>query len=196
VALDEDPRQLAGPADSVTFCLSKGLACPVGSVLVGSRDFIWKARRARKLLGGGMRQVGILAAAGLVALRDGDAGMIDRLADDHANARYLAEALADLPGIRSPGETAQPEGDRLDPGRVRTNFVLFRVERDRAAFLAALRARGIWMIEYPHGQVRAVTHYGVTAADIETTIDATRAALEETATPLTARTSTTVGATA
>ena len=64
VALDEDPRELAGPADSLTFCLSKGLACPVGSVLVGSKDFIWRARRARKLLGGGMRQVGILVAAG------------------------------------------------------------------------------------------------------------------------------------
>jgi threonine aldolase len=90
VSLDEDARELAGPADSVTFCLSKGLACPVGSLLVGSKEFIWRARRARKVLGGGMRQVGILAAAGLVALRDGDAGMIDRLADDHANARFLA----------------------------------------------------------------------------------------------------------
>ena len=74
---------------------------------------------------------------------------------------------------------ARPPGP-LDPGRVRTNFVLFKVERDRAAFLAALRARGVVMVEYPHGQVRAVTHYGVTAADIETTIAATRAALAET----------------
>jgi threonine aldolase len=181
VALDEDPRELAGPADSVTFCLSKGLACPVGSVLVGSRDFIWKARRARKLLGGGMRQVGILAAAGLIALRDGDAGMIDRLAEDHANARFLAEALADVPGVVAPGDTAQPEGDRLDPGRVRTNFVLFRVERNREDFLAALERRGVLMLSFmPHnGQIRAVTHYGIERSDVEATIDAVREALDE-----------------
>jgi threonine aldolase len=181
VALDEDPRQLADPADSVTFCLSKGLACPVGSVLVGSKDFIWKARRARKLLGGGMRQVGILAAAGLVALQDGDKGMIDRLADDHANARYLAESLAEIPGIRSPGETAQPEGDLLDPGRVRTNFVLFRVERNREAFLQALERRGVLMLSFmPHnGQIRAVAHYGIERADIDATVRAVREALDE-----------------
>ncbi|MEA2674114.1 MAG: hypothetical protein QOI92_1306 [Chloroflexota bacterium] len=181
VALDEDPRELAGAADSLTFCLSKGLACPVGSVLVGSTDFIWKARRARKLLGGGMRQVGILAAAGLVALRDGDAGMIDRLAEDHANARFLAEAFADTPGIASPGEAAQPIGERLDPARVRTNFVLFRVERDREAFLAALERRGVLMLSFmPHnGQIRAATHYGVERSDIEFTIRAVREALDE-----------------
>jgi threonine aldolase len=181
VALDEDPRELAGPADSLTFCLSKGLACPVGSVLVGSKDFIWRARRARKVLGGGMRQVGVLAAAGLVALRDGDAGMIDRLAEDHANARSLAEAFADLPGILSPGGAAQPEGDRLDPGRVRTNFVLFRVERDREAFLEALERRGVLMLSFmPHnGQIRAATHYGIERSDIEATIRAVREALDE-----------------
>ena len=181
VALDEDARELAASADSVTFCLSKGLACPVGSVLVGSKEFIWRARRARKLLGGGMRQVGILAAAGLVALRDGDAGMIDRLADDHANARFLAEAFADMPGIASPGEAAQPTGDRLDPGRVRTNFVLFRVARDREAFLAALERRGVLMLSFmPHnGQIRAATHYGIERSDIEATIRAVREALDE-----------------
>ena len=91
-------------------------------VVVGRRDFIWRARRARKLLGGGMRQVGVLAAPGLIALRDGPAGMIERLAEDHANARRLAEGLAQLPGI-----------DGLDPARVRTNFVLFRVTPERAA---------------------------------------------------------------
>jgi threonine aldolase len=171
---------LSGPADSVTFCLSKGLGCPVGSVVVGSRDFIWRARRGRKLVGGGMRQVGILAAAGLVALSDGPDGMIDRLAEDHANARRLAEALSDLEGIESAGGTAQPTPGPLDPARVRTNFVLFKVARDRAAFLAALRARNVLMVEYPHGQVRAVTHYGVTADDIESAIAATRAALAET----------------
>ena len=83
VALGVPARALAAPADSVTFCLSKGLACPVGSVVVGSRDFIRRARRARKLLGGGLRQVGVLAAPGLIALRDGPSGMIERLEEDH-----------------------------------------------------------------------------------------------------------------
>jgi threonine aldolase len=174
-------RDLADPADTVTFCLSKGLGCPVGSVLVGRHDVIARARRARKLVGGGMRQVGVLAAAGLVALADGPAGMIDRLADDHANARRLAEALADMDGIESPGGTAQPAPGRLDPGRVATNFVLFKVDRDRAAFLAALRARNVLMVEYAHGQVRAVTHHDVSAEDIDATIRATRDALAETA---------------
>jgi threonine aldolase len=181
VALDADARELAGPADSVTFCLSKGLACPVGSVVVGSRDFIWKARRARKLLGGGMRQVGVLAAPGLIALRDGAAGMIDRLADDHANARRLAEALSEMDGIVSAGDVAQPAPGPLDPGRVITNFVVFKVERDRAAFIDALARRGVLVVAYPHGQVRAVTHYGVEPADIETAIGAIRAALAEAA---------------
>ena len=180
VALGAHPTDLADPADTVTFCLSKGLACPVGSLVVGTEDVIWRARRARKLLGGGMRQVGILAAAGLVALSDGPDGTIERLAEDHANARRLAEALSEMDGIVAAGGTAQPGAGPLDPGRVRTNFVVFKVERDRAAFLDALRAHGVAMVEYPHGQVRAVTHYGVTAADIETTISATRAALIET----------------
>jgi threonine aldolase len=180
VALGVGPLDLAGPADSVTFCLSKGLACPVGSVVVGSRDFIWRARRGRKLVGGGMRQVGVLAAAGLLALRDGPAGMIERLAEDHANARRLADGLSGLQGIVSAGGLAQPEPGPLDPSRVRTDFVVFKVERDRAAFLEALRARGVLMVEYPHGQVRAVTHYGVTAEDIETTLVATAAVLRET----------------
>jgi threonine aldolase len=181
VALGVSPLELAGPADTVCFCLSKGLACPIGSVLVGTSEVIWKARRARKLLGGGMRQAGVLAAPGLLALRDGPAGMIERLADDHANARRLAEALSAMEGIASPGDVAQPEPGPLDPGRVTTNFVVFKVERDRGAFLAALEARGVLLTPYPHGQVRAVTHYGIDAADIETTIDAIHAALAETA---------------
>jgi threonine aldolase len=171
---------LAAPADSVTFCLSKGLGCPVGSVLVGSRDFIGRARRARKLVGGGMRQAGVLAAPGLVALADGPTGMIDRLADDHANARRLAEAIADMDGVRSPGGVAQPIEGRFDPERVVTNFVLFKVDRDRGEFLAALGARNVLMVEYPHGQVRAVTHHDVSAADIDVAIKATREALAET----------------
>jgi len=181
VALGVKPSELAGPADSVTFCLSKGLGCPVGSVLVGTKDVIWRARRGRKLVGGGMRQVGILAAAGLVALRDGDAGMIDRLAEDHANARRLAEALSGIPGILSPGDIAQPDDGPLDPSRVRTNFVVFKVAGDRAAFLEAVKARGVLIEWYPHGQVRAVTHVGVGAGDIERAIRAVGEAIRETA---------------
>jgi threonine aldolase len=169
VALGTPARKLLAPADSATFCLSKGLSCPVGSVVVGTADFIWKARRARKLLGGGMRQAGVLAAAGLVALRDGSDGMIDRLAEDHVNARRLADGLANLPGVVA-----------LEPARVRTNFVFFELSRPelRMKFLDELRDEGVQMIDYPGGdRIRAVTHYGISAADVDTAIAATRKAL-------------------
>ena len=188
VALCVAPRELAEPADSIAFCLSKGLACPIGSMVVGSRDFIHRAWRGRKLVGGGMRQVGVLAAAGLVALGDpaagplgGPNGMIERLAEDHANARRLAEGLAALDGIESPGGIAQPQPGQLDPRRATTNFVVFRVRRDRAAFLDALESRGVLLVAYDHGTIRAVTHYGVTAGDVDRVIAAAAAALHETA---------------
>ena len=189
VALAIRPADLAAPADSVTFCLSKGLSCPAGSVVVGSASFIGRARRGRKLLGGGMRQAGVLAAAGLVALRDGEAGMIARLADDHANARRLAELLAAVPGVRSPGDIAQPGADDepLDPARVRTNFVLFRVAADRAAFLAAAEARGVRFDSYPHGQVRAATNSGIAAADVERIAAVVEAALADVGAPAPSR---------
>ena len=180
VALNVSARDLVKDAESATFCLSKGLAAPIGSVVVGKKDFIWRARRARKLLGGGMRQVGILAAAGLVALSDGPEGTVKRLAEDHVNARVLAEALTDMKGIISPGYNAQPEGDRLDPSRVVTNFVIFKVEgglKRREKFLDELEKRGVLMIAYTHGQIRAVTHYGVDEADIQKVIKATSEAL-------------------
>ena len=184
VGLGVSARELVADADSATFCLSKGLAAPIGSVVVGSKEFIWKARRARKLLGGGMRQVGVLAAAGLVALSDGPEGTVKRLAEDHVNARRLATEIAALPDVLSPGHIAQPEGERLDPSRVTTNFVLFKVaggiER-RTRFLDALEKRGVLMIAYTHGQVRAVTHYGIGDEEITKTIAATAAALTETA---------------
>jgi threonine aldolase len=180
IALGVSGRELAAPADSVMFCLSKGLACPIGSMVVGSRDFVARARRGRKLVGGGMRQVGVLAAAGLVALSDGPDGTISRLAEDHANARRLAEGLAQMDGLESAGGLAQPATGPLDPGRVTTNFVIFRVRRDRAAFLDALEARGILMVEYTHGTIRAVTHYGIDAAGIDRVIAASAAALLET----------------
>ncbi len=181
VALGVEPAELASLADTVTFCLSKGLSAPIGSVLVGDRAFIARARRARKLLGGGMRQVGVLAAAGLVALSDGPDGTIARLAEDHANARRLAEGLAGLPGVRSPGGIAQPgEDGPLDPDRAVTNFVLFRVDRDRAALLAAMERRGVLMVPYAHGQIRAVTHLGVTADDVDRVVATAAEALRET----------------
>ncbi len=183
VALGVPGRDLLPARASATFCLSKSLACPVGSLVVGETAFIARARRARKMVGGGMRQAGVIAAAGLVALRDGSTGMIDRLADDHANARRLADALASMPGVT-----------RLDPTRVRTNFVLFglgaqawpddtsarsSVLRQRAEFLAGLVGRGVRMIEYPKGMIRAIPHYGIGTADIERAIAATRATLAD-----------------
>jgi threonine aldolase len=180
VALGTTARTLAAPADSVTFCLSKGLSAPIGSVVVGARDFVARARRARKLVGGGMRQVGVLAAAGLVALDDGPDGMIPRLAEDHANARRLAQGLAAMDAIRSPGGIAQPGGDdALDPSRAVTNFVLFRVDRDRAAFLAALEARGLLMVPYANGAVRAVTHHGIGATEIDRALGIVAAVLRD-----------------
>ena len=121
-----------------------------------------------------MRQVGVLAAAGLVALRDGPAGMIERLADDHANARRLAEGLVAMPGISG-----------LDVARVRTNFVLFRLAvpagreaaSTHAAFLAELARRGVLMVPYARGHLRAVTHHGIEAADIERALGHVSAAL-------------------
>jgi threonine aldolase len=168
VALGTPVSQLLATADTATFCLSKGLACPVGSIVVGDRDFVWRARRARKLVGGGMRQVGVLAAPGLIALRDGPSGMIERLAEDHANARRLAEGLAQMEGVTD-----------LDPQRVRTNFVLFRLTRPdrRMPFLEALAGEGVLMIDYAHGFVRAVTHYGIKAADIDRALEVAGRAL-------------------
>jgi threonine aldolase len=170
VALGTPVSRLLASADTATFCLSKGLACPVGSVVVGSRDAVRRARRARKILGGGMRQVGVLAAPGLVALRDGPGGMIDRLAEDHANARYLADGIASLRGVVD-----------LDPRRVRTNFVLFRLSQpDRnGAFLEALRRQGVLMIDYTQGRIRAVPHHGIGRRDVERAIESVRRALVE-----------------
>lgn len=154
VALGVAARQLVADADSVSFCLSKGLAAPVGSVVCGSREFIQTARRARKVLGGGMRQAGVLAAAGIVALNE----MIDRLTEDHANARRLAEGLAGISGLE------------LDPGRYATNIVYFDVIQQgliAAELVARLQREGVRMLAAGPRTLRAVTHYEVTAPDIE-----------------------------
>lgn len=154
VALDVAAAELAAAADSVSVCLSKGLAAPVGSVVCGTRSFIDRARRARKVLGGGMRQAGILAAAGIVALTE----MTDRLAEDHANARRLAEGLAELKGIS------------IDPDAVRTNIVFFETNDDDVAaeqLAADLAAEGVRVLPTGKKRLRAVTHYHITTEDID-----------------------------
>lgn len=163
VALGRDPRELARGADSVTFCLSKGLAAPVGSVVCGSAEFIGRARRWRKMLGGGMRQAGVIAAAGVVALER----MVDRLAEDHANARALAAGLARVPGLA------------LDLATVQTNIVIFRVEGARGAAGAAELVRGcaehkVKVHAIGPTAIRCVTHKDVDAGDIERALDAVR----------------------
>lgn len=154
VALKTDPKDLAAAADSVSFCLSKGLGAPVGSMVCGTRSFINEARRARKLLGGGMRQAGILAAAGIIALTE----MVDRLADDHANAHRLAMGLAQLPGIS------------IDPDQIRTNILFFEVTRKDLTpeqFVQRIGTEGVRMLPVGARRVRAVTHYHITAEDVD-----------------------------
>jgi len=143
--------------DSVSLCLSKGLGAPVGTVLVGKRDFIDEARRLRKSLGGGMRQAGVLAAAGLYAVEH----HVRRLAEDHANANKLARALASIPGLG------------IDPDRVQTNMVFGAVAADRIAALAAhLRSHDVVIL--PNPALRLVTHLDVSSADVEKAIAAFR----------------------
>ena len=164
VALGVDVQALVAGCDSVSFCLSKGLGAPVGSVVVGSAAFVHEARRARKVVGGGMRQAGVIAAAGIVALTE----MVDRLTEDHANARRLAEGIAGLPGIV------------LDPATVQTNIVIFELERSDLSpqqLAARLAEQGVWLFTIGGRRLRAVTNYHVTAEDIERTIAACAAVL-------------------
>ena len=155
VALGVPAAELASVADSVSFCLSKGLSCPVGSVVCGSREFVARARRMRKMAGGGMRQAGVLAAAGLVALDT----MVDRLAEDHANAKRLAAGLACLPGIV------------IDPSHVETNIVYAELEDGRGPETAeALKARGV-LANGRFNWVRFVTRNGITAEDVDEALD-------------------------
>ena len=161
VALGVEPAVLTRDVDSVTFCVSKGLSAPVGSVLCGSAAFIAEARRARKIVGGGMRQAGVIAAAGIVALEE----MVERLAEDHANARRLAEGLAEMPGIV------------IDPERVETNIVIFELHREDLTpeeLAARLREQGVLLLPIGGRRLRAVTHYGIERRDIETALAAFR----------------------
>jgi threonine aldolase len=170
-ATGERAAALARGCDTVMFCLSKGLAAPVGSMLVGEADLIAEARRVRKMFGGGMRQVGVLAAAGLVALRD----MVPRLAEDHERARQLALGLCALPAVE------------LDPARVQTNILVFRVRPDRVPgpaevpaserFVRALRAHGVLCGTFSDTEVRMVTHYEIGDAEVAAALGAAQAAL-------------------
>jgi threonine aldolase len=150
-ALGVEARELAAQVDSVAFCLSKGLSAPVGSLLGGTADFVLEARRCRKVLGGGLRQAGILAAAGLVALDE----MVDRLPEDHANARLLAGLLAETPGVE------------VDPSAVKINMVFWRAPGlNPAALMSYMEARGIKLSPPEGGVWRLVTHCGISRSDI------------------------------
>ena len=174
VALGTSAAALAAGFSSTMFCLSKGLGAPVGSLLCGTRDLVREGRRVRKMFGGGMRQAGVLAAAGLVALRRGPA----HLAEDHAHARLLAAAAAELPGVE------------IDPAEVRTNIVVFRVtprlfggtappDGLAAAVLARLRAAGVLVTQVSHDQVRMVTHRDAGRRNIEQAIRRLRRVFED-----------------
>ncbi len=153
IALNVPASQLAKNADSICFCLSKGLSAPVGSLLCGPREFVDRARKWRKMAGGGMRQVGIIAAAGIVALET----MIDRLAEDHGTARRLSQGLACIPGID------------IKPEKVQTNIVMFQAPAlvSTPEFVQRLDKRGVKLIHRSERWVRAVTHRMVSPTDID-----------------------------
>ena len=155
-----DVKDLVRDVDSVQFCLSKGLACPVGSLICGSAEFIHRARRNRKVLGGGMRQAGVLAAAGIVALET----MVDRMAEDHQNAHRLAQGMAVVPGLD------------IDLDRVQSNLIIFGLTEDvdmtPQEFVEGLAGYGVKLNSIGGRRFRAVTHYGITAEDIENSITA------------------------
>jgi len=165
-ALGVDATEIAGTVDSVMFCLSKGLCAPVGSMLAGPRDFVEKARRKRKIMGGGMRQAGVIAAPGILALTS----MVDRLADDHRHARILAEGVAGLAGVV------------LDPPEVDTNIVIFRMPgvAEAESFSAALEREGVLISDFGGGRLRLVTHDGIAEADCRAAVDVMRRVWAET----------------
>jgi threonine aldolase len=163
VAVGIPARQWAQHFDTVSVCFSKGLGAPVGSALAGTKEHIAKARRHRKLFGGGMRQAGIIAAGALFALENN----IERLAEDHTNARLLAETIRRTDGLS------------LEPDTIDTNIVIFRVNPvigTAAAFADRLRERGVLVLPFGPQQIRAVTHLDVSRADVEQAADPIRAA--------------------
>ena len=161
VALDVPAADLVADADSVSFCLSKGLAAPVGSLICGNADFIREARRNRKVVGGGMRQAGVLAAAGVIALTE----MVDRLADDHANAQRLVRGLADVAGLA------------VRPGAVTTNIVYMDIVKEgmtAQTLSEALEREGVRILPTGPFQLRAVAQYHVAADDIDRALEKIR----------------------
>ena len=166
VALGIDAREIAAQADSVQFCFSKGLSAPVGSAICGTADFIKEARRNRKIVGGGMRQAGVIAAAAIVALEQ----MIDRLADDHENARVLAKGLAEIEGLE------------LDLQTVQTNIIIFGLSDPSVGvsnLVKGLAAEGVKLNAIDSARFRAVTHYGIEREDIDATLVAARKVMKE-----------------
>jgi threonine aldolase len=166
LALETTPKEIASHADTVSFCLSKGLGCPVGSLLCGSREFIAGAHRTRKVLGGGMRQAGIIAAAGIVALTT----MVDRLAEDHQNARALAQGLALVAGLN------------VRTVANRTNMVVLDVDGDAQAsrrFGNAMKERGVLISPREATSFRAVTHHGISRGDVDRAVAAAAQAAGE-----------------
>ena len=167
VALGVDVTAITQHVDTVQFCLSKGLSAPIGSILAGSAPFIARARRIRKMLGGGMRQAGIIAAAGMVALNE----MVGRLAEDHAHAQILAAGLASIPGIA------------IDPADVHTDIVVFQLTDGRSAsdFVSAMKHHGVLVGGFGPTSIRAVTHYGIDGNQIEHTLEAVRTVMSQSA---------------
>ena len=164
-ALGVEASDLVSEADSVAFCLSKGLAAPVGSVVCGDRAFVAEARRARKVVGGGMRQAGVIAAAGIVALTD----MVDRLEEDHANARRLARGLLQVDGLS------------VNPKMVRTNIVYVDITREglsSTALSEQLATEGVLLLPTGPQQLRAVTHYHLAGDDVDHAVDVIRGIME------------------
>ena len=156
VYLGVDVRELTRHVTTLSFCLSKGLSAPIGAVLCGSEEFIARARKNRKMVGGGMRQAGIIAAAGIVALET----MVERLADDHVNARLLAHGLSTIPGLV------------IDPATVQTNIVMFAVEGvSPTEFQRQLEERGVKMSSRGGNRFRMVTHYGIERQDVEQALE-------------------------
>lgn len=161
-AMKRDVAELARPFDSVMFCLSKGLCAPVGSLIAGSRDFIDRAIAARKMFGGGMRQAGVLAAAGIVALEK----MTARLEEDHANAQLLARGIAEIPGLK------------IDPEKAQSNIVIFDITEtgiSTAEMPERLKERGVLSIGINQREVRMVTHNDVSRDDCKAALEAIKA---------------------
>jgi len=166
VALGVDVKEFTKHVDNLMFCLSKGLSCPVGSLVVGNRDFVERARKNRKVLGGGMRQAGIIAAAGIVALET----MVDRLADDHRNSRFLAEGCAKIDGLS------------VDLVRVQTNMVVLDISGlgvEDALFTSKLREKGVLAGAIGKGKVRFVTHRGIEREHVERALEAIKDVVAE-----------------